>query len=248
MVALLSILSALLIGTNVPASVYVGTNAVQSIYAGTNLVWSAGGGDVLDGLVAWWKLDDGSGTNPVDSAGTFTGTFHGSPTWTNLDGHSGLSFVTASKQKVKTEFNTTLSNFTVCFWFWDDGNSVPFERLVDKKYATGFWLGRDALGGNSWGGGVKEGPPLYGVFFSAMSSVWNHMTVTRDGADLRYYKNGLFATNKTCSAEILSNAKFTIGGIYDADTDYFGGIISDVRIYTNVLTPEQTYQIWNATK
>ena len=47
-------------------------------------------GNTTNGLVGWWKLDDGSGTSAMDSSGNGnTGTLNNSPTWTTSGMNGG---------------------------------------------------------------------------------------------------------------------------------------------------------------
>ena len=49
--------------------------------------------DLLDGLVAHWNLDEGSGTEAFDSVGTYDGYFVANPEWvTGLNGGYALYF------------------------------------------------------------------------------------------------------------------------------------------------------------
>jgi hypothetical protein len=54
------------------------------ILAGTQLTFQFEEGQILDGLVGYWPLDEGSGSTAVDFSGNgHTGTLVNDPTWTN---------------------------------------------------------------------------------------------------------------------------------------------------------------------
>ena len=48
--------------------------------------------DGPEGILAYWKLDEDSGTAVSDSVGTFTGILVGDPTWTNGRVGNALDF------------------------------------------------------------------------------------------------------------------------------------------------------------
>src|SRR3989338_8630665 len=48
--------------------------------------------DLLQGLVAYYKLDEGSGTTATDSRGGYTGTLTNAPTWVTGKSGNAVSF------------------------------------------------------------------------------------------------------------------------------------------------------------
>lgn len=116
-------------------------------------------------------------------------------------------------EKVTTPVNLSLSDFTVLMRFRDPGTIVSAaERLIDKAFTVGFWLGR-ASGEplNRWGGGVLESDPPYGVFLTFPDDVWNNIAMSRSGSVRTLYANKA-SSSDTVSATATSTNTMLIGG------------------------------------
>ncbi|MDF2593092.1 MAG: Ig-like protein [Clostridia bacterium] len=77
---------------------------------------------------------------------------------------------------------------------------------------------------------------------------WAMLTVSYDGKNIRYYKNGTLIGSKECLGSIpASSGKLLIGfNEYDGSS-FFKGIMDELRIYNYVLTPEQVKSLYNPT-
>ena len=71
---------------------------------------------LTDGLVSYWKLDDGSGSVATDSAGSNNGTITGA-TWTTGKIGGALNFNGDDYVDTESPFQSTLrGSFTIAFW------------------------------------------------------------------------------------------------------------------------------------
>ncbi|MBN1319143.1 MAG: LamG domain-containing protein, partial [Anaerolineales bacterium] len=72
---------------------------------------------------------------------------------------------------------------------------------------------------------------------------WTHVAGTYDGATMRIYVNGTLTASTSCEGGIPAapNTPITIGAIYDHDnlTDWFDGMLDDMRIYRKALSGEE---------
>ena len=70
--------------------------------------------------------------------------------------------------------------------------------------------------------------------------VWTHLAVTYDGTTLRLYVNGVLRSSTAASGGIAaSTAPLRIGGntVFSVPgTEYFAGLIDEVRIYNRALS------------
>jgi hypothetical protein len=75
---------------------------------------------------------------------------------------------------------------------------------------------------------------------------WAMLTVSYDGKNIKYYKNGTLIGNKACAGSIpASSGKLLIGfNEYDGSS-FFKGVMDELRIYNHVLTPEQVKVIYD---
>lgn len=127
---------------------YIGlwTNHVLTATDATNLdywYWNYGVTNVTNGMIAWWKLNDGAGTMAADSWGTNTMYFGGTGNlWTNgIVGNNALYFNgNGWLTNVSKSFADNLPGMTVSFWVKETGlgGDNNTGSLVEKGNNTGF--------------------------------------------------------------------------------------------------------------
>jgi hypothetical protein len=142
------------------------------------------------------------------------------------------------------------TDYTLMVWFKDDGTIRTYERLVDKNYVSGFWLGRNNNIANTWGGGILESTDPYGVFLTFAGTGWHCITSLRSGTTHTLYGDGITnTTGNTVSATALDSTSLTIGNWYNYNNSQsFGGKIGMVMYYNRALTPSEVLQNYNTTK
>ncbi len=222
----------------------------------------ASASDVSTGLVAWYKLDETSGTTAVDSSGNGrNGTVAGTASWNAGDGFTFGGGTNGSGNAIALP-NNLLSGL--------DDVSVDFDVLVDPTLTGNYFmfnLGNVAAWPNGTGylfvtgkdsGGFYRGTMASGGFATEQSAsragglsagVWKHVTLTIDGGTpespgtSKLYEDGvLVATNSNITAKPsqigepdgTSNRNF-IGRSAYADDRSFKGSIRDFRIYDRAL-------------
>jgi hypothetical protein len=76
--------------------------------------------------------------------------------------------------------------------------------------------------------------------------IWTMLTVSYDGKNIKYYKNGTLIGNKACAGSIpASSGKLLIGFNQYDGSSFFKGVMDELKIYNYVLTPEQIKGIYN---
>jgi hypothetical protein len=184
-----------------------------------------------NGLVAYWKFDDGSGASAIDSSGNaYTGTLVGGSGWTSGYYNGALSF-NGSTNYVTTGFTMALRDFTVCAWFNSSSNTGG-ARIVDKSYPGGFWMGHETTGAaNQWGGGVEEGSPPYGIYVTLTNGSWHQLCSVRQGTTHTIYGDGgAVSTSNAVSSAPLDSTTLEIAG-FSGGSGLLSGTVDDVRIY-----------------
>ncbi len=210
-------------------------------------------GAIDDGLVAYWPLDEGSGTIANDVTG------HGH------DGTAtgGISWVSG---KLGGAFNTNDSGY---FTIPQDAALRPVNAVSVQCWAkiNGFttW---DSLVSNCWDTGSTEAGyeiheqdgtgfrcELSGSFRAAHAAnpalgQWVHIVGTYDGTTVKTYFNGvLVASNNTASGPIdwdpVPYALY-IGRFHDDNENYVANaIIDEVAIWNRALTQEEIDYLYN---
>ena len=192
----------------------------------------------------------GSGTTWTDLSGNNNnGTFISGVSYSNSNGGT-MVFNGSSNNRVQTNLTTSFTDFTVGIWYKDAG-SQAFGRLMDKDFANGFWLGRNAGAANSWGGGILEPGGPYGIFITLTDAQWHFIVSVRSGTTHTIYGDGV--TNKasnTVGNGALNSTSIALGGWSGGGTasQVLTGNLSQVYVYSRALTEAEILQIFNATR
>jgi len=184
-------------------------------------------------LVAEWHFDENEGTSALDTSGNNNhGMIHGA-TWTtgklgfalNFDGSNDYVEVPDSDSLDITE--------QVTFVAWIKPDSLPpWSAIVEKD--------------NSFIFGTKNDELVWYLFHDYQTSsgldlvtgVWQHVAITFDGSNLRFYKNGTSYTTTDWTHSISSsNNGVRIGT--DRWNEFFDGILDEVYIYNRALSTEE---------
>jgi hypothetical protein len=211
------------------------------------------------GLVGWWKLDDGSGTTAVDSAGENHGALIGDPQWVEgilggalqFDGDG--DYVDCGNNEA---FNPTESfSFTIWAYIenWETGwahcmfskggdndrGGWSIRRFEDETLdftGAGFVGDGSGIEGENHNFNGNSVPPL---------NEWVHIACTYEVNDVaRIYINGVVDRERATTGTIVpNNASVYIGtrgnvngdGPDDWASSYFTGKLDDARYYSHAI-------------
>ncbi|VVB60242.1 Concanavalin A-like lectin/glucanases superfamily protein [uncultured archaeon] len=204
-----------------------------------------------DGLVGYWKFDEGQGTAAHDSSGNGNDGMllpAGSPPqWVDGKLGKGLQFdgvgdyVNAGASSMFNMNNV----ITIETWVYPSPSS-SFSGLVSKKQwdgdVIGYHLARTSTGNIyfAWGNGtVKD------TLASAPvpNNIWTNVVATFDNGKSSIYINGI-NTSKTSAVSSIANTGYYLSiGSTQGATYPFNGTIDEVRIYNKALTPDDTISL-----
>jgi hypothetical protein len=78
-------------------------------------------------------------------------------------------------------------------------------------------------------------------------NVWTHLATTYDGANQRFYVNGvLVGTTPGTGSIVVSNGAIRIGGNASSTGEFFQGLIDEVRVYNRALSAAEIVTDMNA--
>ncbi len=213
--------------------------------------------NVTANLIAWWKLDENSGTTAADASGNNkTSYLTNSPTWTNGVMGGGLHFVAASNQFAGATNVVQLGiDFigTVHFWARGSGTAVGNTRTTSEYYGSG-WIIVNTNGSLTYRIGCRSISPWnYPANSTRTANIasWNHYVAVVDMVNdtVVFYINGLAETTNTGRIINMSSGNYTlvnIGKMYDYSWgNYFNGDIDDVRIYNRLLSAAEVNHLYN---
>ncbi len=213
----------------------------------TGDIWSFNTGR----LIAWWKLDDGSGNTAVDSSGNaHNGTLLGDTSW--VDGIVGgaLAFdgdgdyVDIGKDQ---SFDIT-NQITVSAWIKVSAFDGDWQTIVAKgdrawrlqrnwgESTLEFACSGLVVPGTGWG-------QIYGNT-DVNDGHWHHVAGVYDEEKIYLYIDG----SLDASAEAPGNIRVNDEPVYIGENSqmtnrYWNGLIDDVRIYSYALSTEEISEI-----
>jgi hypothetical protein len=202
------------------------------------------------GTVAWWKLDEATGTSADDaSVNTNTGTLTNGPTWTTARGVSAVHFdgvddsinIAAS---ATLSFGTTNAS-TIRAWVLPDSTMTGFHAVVVNDYTWFLYASSTGYCG--------DGNPLVGFSSAAGTIFWTachssplsttiptRLAASYDGTNLILYRNGREVTRSASGAVIDDGTSGAVTiGRSTTPGEFFLGKIWDVIIDNQALSAAQ---------
>jgi hypothetical protein len=196
-----------------------------------NTTWST------DGLVGWWKFDEGSGTVAYDSSGNGNdGNLMNGPTWTDGKVGGALSFDGDSFVEIGAILPKTYSKS-----LWINASSIEQEGnnifSWDGKHALYVPNGKLSSGhNNSWG--IVKDNEIISLFH------WYYVALTYNSSskEMILFKNGLVVS----TGQVADCGELIRSQIGAFKSSYcFKGLIDDVRIYDRALSAAEVQALYN---
>ncbi|HUX35644.1 MAG TPA: LamG domain-containing protein, partial [Candidatus Paceibacterota bacterium] len=206
-----------------------------------------------NGLVGYWKFDEGQGTSTQDSSGNGnTGTLSASPpSWVSGKVGDALQFNGSTNNVSIPSFNyESNQQYTIVGWINDDGSSQASWISKESSWSDGFKF---------WGvfsayyfrvGDGTNAQSLWSNYNTGISNnQWVYLVITRNGSAWSMYLNGQF--NSSIANATIGNTN--LGGPLEIGARllgpwYFKGTIDDVRIYDRALSAAEIMALYNATR
>ena len=216
-------------------------------------------------LVAYWPLDDPSGTDGEDSVQEVFGSFHGTPDDGSVSfnqpgatASTGTSAEFDGSGGIHIPFNEALNpdSFTLTLWAKSDGGAGAWNSPVTSRHdlnpdsqgfviydnepggAWTFWSGNGEEAGN-WQ--IMDGPEV-------KLGEWQHLAISYDsGTEIKkLYVDGVLEVEANDIVAPNDTTPFNIGAGQDQGNGFFFiGNIDDFGIFGTALTDEEIVQIMN---
>jgi len=201
-----------------------------------------------DGLVGHWTLDEPNGVIANDVSGQgHTGTLERGLIFDKdkTDGQiKGAVEFDGSDDRISLPDidNGLQSGFSVSAWVNPSNAEGGYQGIVGSTTAGGFMMfinkGKLAFKVTTNENGqklVSEG--------IIRNNVWQMVTCTFDGTDMRWYINGENVHNEPLSGTLKDSGAALIGSSGWGE-EYFEGGIDDVRLFDNALTEQQIVDLF----
>ena len=233
-------------------------DAVGNLSGDSNIVMVTISGGPIAGLVAAYGFNEGTGATSRDASGNNNTASLNTATWTTQGKYGGgLSFNGAAIVSVADAASLDLTTgVTMEAWaFPAVTGGGEYATLLMKQNSSGALPTHVyALHGRAY---VSDtGPRLPGLRINTGTSfpvvsggsllaanTWTHVAATWDGSVMRVYLNGIQVASRAAIGSLVnSSGQLSIGGHRFLSSEYFNGILDEIRIYNRALSPSEIQQ------
>lgn len=234
-----------------PTNGYVGTDEFRfTAYDGSATGTVGSVSITVMGIVGWWKLDDASGTNAVDSSDRANHGILGTNglAWTTGKFGGGLSFdgVAGSVSVASAPYAGLVNTFTMAMWVNPTAGRTATTEAASgtsgtsgQRYAIYPTQGNGAFGSGHSGAGISVGTNGVSVFehadgylpsllvYNTPISGWTHVAVVYENRTPKLYVNGVLAKTGLTSTKVVHPGSSMGGSSYG----WYKGDLDEVQIY-----------------
>lgn len=211
---------------------------------------------ISSGLVSYLTFDGKTMTSSTstDSSGAGNhGALNNSPRVVLGKVGQGVS-LNGSNQYINAGRNTSLNftgNMAIAFWINPNASQVSLANVINKHGSgnAGFTLQQNSASTNAyafaWGNGSGYTCDST-TLFTATANMWQHVVVSKSGAVLTAYLNGVQSGTCTGSfSTIATNSdNVNIGRWTSGAARYWGGSLDDMRLYNRALSVSEVKTLY----
>jgi hypothetical protein len=208
---------------------------------------ASAGNNITNGLVLWYRFEDGAGTSAADASGNgYTGALEGNPqpAWGAGAFGEDLALNGSGGYVVSPRIALT-NNFTVCCWVNMASGNGGYARIIETDYDAQYYLGLDSTGTKfQW---IVNNDAIFrnvtsGPFTPAL---WYFVAATYNGTTGVLYVNGSSVSSGAFSPPGAVALPVYIGESDRGGSYYLNGALHDVRVYNRTLSPSEIATLFN---
>jgi hypothetical protein len=204
--------------------------------------------DWFNGLVGYWKLDEGNGTIAADSSGNNNnGTLQNGPIWVDGKYVKALSF-DGTDDYVSIGSSSSLEfsqQFTVACWAKVEDSTGDHQVILAQNYGYSDIYGIEYQPDGhtpQFFVGTSSGVRQYAVSSLVVQfGEWVHLVGCFDGSSVRIYVNGtLRGTTDLIGSIDIKDKPIQLGAHTEpSDRNWFRGTVDNVMIYNRALSADE---------
>ena len=219
--------------------------------------------NVVQGLLGYWKFDEGSGTVAIDSSGNGNnGTINGNPVWGTGSPVNGSSYLDMDGVNDYVDINHYLSlpQYTAAMWFRIDSSTGNRDLFSAFNSSEGHGLLLEFRGSDSpidriryihryplgTAGQTNES---YYTTTTYGDGQWHHLAAVRPSGSTRLlYVDGNQVASTSSLGAFDQPGKVLVGMMRPGSTGdyrYWNGGIDDVRVYNRALSAAEIANLAN---
>lgn len=198
---------------------------------------------ILDGLVSWWKLDEGQGVDARDSKNNNHGIVTGADWVDGLIGKALNFIINDDYVTVQHNNNLNLPAFTIEAWININSFTVNYQRIVQKGGAFQFFVLDDGRLQLQWYNGTEN----QGMISTDTVSLgtWHHVVATLSNSINRIYIDTSMNGPDVDTGNPEENTNVLTIGNREAHDRQLDGIIDELKIYNRALSQQEVEHNFN---
>ncbi len=205
------------------------------------------------GLVGYWKMEEGSGTQLKDSSGWGNNAVtSGSPAWVPVLNGFALNLDGSTHAVVSDQANLNATT-ALSLAAWVKPNLLATQDLISRAIfgtTDGYALSLLSNGKAAVHFNQASFADIYRVTsttsYPTSGNTWMHVAATYDGSTMRLYINGV-EENWTPGPAAITASALSLGIAGQSNgSRRFRGDMDDVRVYNRALTPTEVAALANS--
>jgi hypothetical protein len=214
---------------------------------------AAEAGDLLGGLVAFYRFDESSGTSAQDASGNnHTATLTGGASFSaGLNNNAVTLSGNGQYVALPTGIVSGLVSFSISTWVKLNATPPLWARVFDFGSGTNVYMFLTPNSGTmprfaiTTGGNAAE-QQLGGTALS--TGTWQHVVITLAGNAATFYVNGAVASQNAAMtlspSSLASTTQNWLGRSQFAGDPFLNGQIDNFRIYSRALSASEVQQLY----
>ena len=194
------------------------------------------------GLVAAYNFDEGSGSKLTDRSGVGNNGTIANAAWNTTGKNGGSLSFNGTNAMVTVNDSSSLdltTGMTLEAWVYPTATLPSWPTILLKEQTGDLTYSIYANSDTNLPAGVIFTTQEVNVRGTKKLSLntWTHLSVTYDGANMRFYVNGVLANTKPQTGKMATSSNpLRIGGNSVWPSEFFTGRIDDIRVYNRALS------------